>query len=990
MKLIFPITTAVLTASLLIFTAESKAVTPKAKPAGSPVFFAKANLMSNGFASVAAGVTNPGACAQKGSSSTGTTAGIVLGDNGVPVFIGSEAAAALESQYPSSAAKPSDAAIGFIEANKTLFKLDNPSGELVVSAVKTASDGSRHVLFSQNYNGIPVWGAQIAVHISSSGKVTSVNGRYSPTPSGDFMSRLSLSGQDAIAITQTDIGKRTKLTDTDVLSLIIPGYNGPSSELVIVSDSSVTSSDGVLCWLIRIRPNFSQRWVYLVNAETGVIVKSYDESAHDTASTAQAKDALGNTVTINTTLSGTTYTLADMESNTTIYTAAGKVLSKESDAKAITSADNTWSDTTAVSAQYNLRKTYDFYNGFGRRGVDGNNAALAAIVHFTEDGSVYDNAFWGGGYMAFGDYDRFTAALDVVAHELTHGVIEKTVGLQYQSQSGALNESIADIMAAMIDPDWQIGEDLHMGAIRDLLNPGKYSQPASMSQYQNMASNVDNGGVHVNSGIPSHAVAIFTEAISRDKASKIIYRILDSLYLTPQAQFVDFRLAAIQSSTDLYGADSEETSQVKLAFDAVGIKEGAATQPPTETPPPSGGENIAFEYNSRIYFGPVSIATSSDASLATNTAIYSNTACAKTVNREGTEMVFVDTYNNLRRIDLITGKETIIDNSGEWSSVAISPNGSLLAATSIYADSSIYIFNLNDSSKSKVIHLYTPSTEGVVSYTTIYADALDWNTDGTLLMYDSFHSVPSTGGKPIEFWDVNSIDNATDQISRVNLPIENDCQVGNPFFSGTSDRYIVCDMFSDARSYQAVTAFDIYTMKRSIISENGYVKDPSGNFPNIGIGRYSPDDLSIIYQVYSATDGIYRIYKKSLAEDHMTLTGAAEYYFYGGTPLWFVVGNGTSVENGAENQPSSFSLGASYPNPFNPSTSIPFTIVKEGGYTLEVYDILGRKAATLVNGKMNAGSYNVRFDGTGLASGVYLYSLRSGSVSKTGRMMMVK
>jgi len=212
--------------------------------------------------------------------------------------------------------------------------------------------------------------------------------------------------------------------------------------------------------------------------------------------------------------------------------------------------------------------TYDFYREiFNRNSVDGKGMRLDSSVHY---GNSFDNAFWNGQQMVYGDgdgqlFDRFTKCLDVVAHELTHGVTQFTAQLEYQDQPGALNESMSDVFGTMVkqyilkqdvtQADWLIGAGLlipkagtNRTALRSMKAPGtayddpelgKDPQPAKMSNYYTGGG--DNGGVHINSGIPNHAFYLAATAIggnSWEVTGKIWYEALTTR-LQSQSQFAD-------------------------------------------------------------------------------------------------------------------------------------------------------------------------------------------------------------------------------------------------------------------------------------------------------------------------------------------------------------------------------------------------------------------------------------------------------------------
>jgi bacillolysin len=322
------------------------------------------------------------------------------------------------------------------------------------------------------------------------------------------------------------------------------------------------------------------KWTIFVNANDGSIVEAANTVEHATG-----VGVLGDTKTINTTLkSGTNY----LEDRTKyMYTQKGSTIETydfkngSSSQYYMTDADNTWNSTTqraAVDAHYYAGKVYDYYYGsLGRNSFDGAGAKIMSGVHYS---TRYNNAFWEGTQMVYGDGDgvqfiALSGGYDVVAHELTHAVTENTSGLVYSNQSGALNESWSDAMASVMDSgDWLIGEDVYTpgtagDALRSMSNPGAYGQPASMSQYVNTTS--DNGGVHTNSGIPNKAFYNFATAIgSRTIAGKIWYTASRD-YLTSNATFSSARAATLSATAALYGTGSSYYTALQTAWSNVGV-----------------------------------------------------------------------------------------------------------------------------------------------------------------------------------------------------------------------------------------------------------------------------------------------------------------------------------------------------------------------------------------------------------------------------------
>jgi len=261
--------------------------------------------------------------------------------------------------------------------------------------------------------------------------------------------------------------------------------------------------------------------------------------------------------------------------------------------------DGPTGDDAVNEAFDGLGDTYDFYyDAYERDSIDNKGMALNGYVHY---GQGYDNAFWDGQEMVFGDGDgkifvRFTVSIDVIGHELTHGVTEKEVGLQYFGQSGALNESVSDVFGSMVkqyakkqtadQADWLIGEGLlapgiHGRALRDMVNPGtayddpvlgKDPQPADMSGFVHTTQ--DNGGVHLNSGIPNRAFALYAKALgghSWEKAGLVWYQTIRDPRLRATAQFRTFARATLRNARSLFPGNGDEITALQDAWKQVGV-----------------------------------------------------------------------------------------------------------------------------------------------------------------------------------------------------------------------------------------------------------------------------------------------------------------------------------------------------------------------------------------------------------------------------------
>ncbi len=245
--------------------------------------------------------------------------------------------------------------------------------------------------------------------------------------------------------------------------------------------------------------------------------------------------------------------------------------------------------------------TFDFYaEAYGRNSLDGRGLRLEGSIHYAKK---FDNAFWNGSEMVYGDGDgeiffRFTRCLEIIGHELTHGVIQYSAALEYSGQAGALNESLADVFGSLVkqhhlgqsadQADWLVGADLLRPgvkgvALRSLKSPGtayddpvlgRDRQPAHMRDFVRTAE--DNGGVHINSGIPNKA---FYETASRlgghawETAGWIWYQTLIAR-LHPRSSFRHAAQQTLAVATERFGAQSREAHAVRDAWETVGVSPG--------------------------------------------------------------------------------------------------------------------------------------------------------------------------------------------------------------------------------------------------------------------------------------------------------------------------------------------------------------------------------------------------------------------------------
>ncbi|MFK9094009.1 M4 family metallopeptidase [Bacillus salipaludis] len=508
----------------------------------------------------------------------------------VPVFVKDRLAEKFSSSNPSNA-------LNYLKKNEGKTGIKNPDKKLKVKDTQKDKLGMTHVRFNQSINGVDVEGSEVIVHFNKNNEVVSVNGRINQTIADDAVdTTASLSSDAALKAALSSVNAPEELTYEPTSELVVYPFEGDNHTAYKVNVNFMGDEPG--------------NWFVFVDANTGEIIDKYNGLMHADEMKTQKGAGKGvhgahrelHITQVKEPKSGTQFALADYSHN-----GLDGILTYDAKNDNSSSNDTLYVGNSAafigdydralVDAHYNSEKVYDYYlNEHGRNSLDGEGMAIISKVHY---GNNYNNASWNGRWMTYGDGDgeffiSLSAGLDVAAHEMTHGVITHTANLVYRNQSGALNESFADVFGALVDDDdWEMGEEIMAPAakadgvtrLRSLSNPNSvvvsnadrraYSTnggvyPAHMDEFYNMPTSVDGGGVHVNSSITNHAAYLIGQEIGRHKLGQIYYRAI-SVYLTPNSDFSDARKAIVQSAIDIYGEGSEEEAAAAAGFDSVGI-----------------------------------------------------------------------------------------------------------------------------------------------------------------------------------------------------------------------------------------------------------------------------------------------------------------------------------------------------------------------------------------------------------------------------------
>lgn len=945
------------------------------------------------------------------------------------------------------AAAYQEQALVVIESIRHEMKLESPRSELLPVDVTTDDLGFTHTRFEQTYAGIPVWGRDLYVHFDESGEAYAVNGTYEPTPKG-LETRASLAPESALdrVVSQLKAEKRwAPLPENVARTFDLPE---PSTRLVLYPDQGRSMR---LAYEVTLHPNLIEWFTYIIDATDGSVLnriarhcsinhaeeapviqvddlitgQSAGKNVTGTFVDAQGVDLNGETrnfrayqhddnvfysvwdlpnfnltgSTLPNELAGGALTLSlentDLNENASLYH--------------VTSNNNTWSDASLVSAAYNMSLAYDYFKSVhARNAIDGKDQSIISILHATMNGQPMDNAFWTGRFMVYGDGAQLmkplAGGLDVAGHEMSHGVIEHTAGLVYQFQPGALNESFADVFGAMIDrDDLLMGEDIMRAepALRDLLNPDNPQlsnpQPAHMNQYMDLTINQDNGGVHVNSGIPNRAAALMILEIGHDKVEDIYYRALSN-YLTRNSQFGDARKAVIQSATDLFGAGSAEVTAARQAFDAVGITDGTAGEGEGgggTVPPKIGGQSIITFMNGQGQIGYMDV---TDPANVSYTYFQDPNAVARaslqfgdmgqlTVGNSGENIWFIDQDGYLAYIETETGgvfyyPDLYIQQPGDLWTASIAPDESFVALVSAYANDPTLYFT--DGEQISAVELKPQSTqEGVFIETIRYPDVVSWSPNPQVLRvaFDAYNEVEMGLGSA-SFWGMYEIDFSSGNIYSLIPAQSSDVSIGNVAYSKLSGDRIAFNYID------ATGVFDV--MVGDFARGEIYALEiPSYNFDNITIRdaqrpTFAPNDELLAFT--SSTLGAILFYEPT--QQSLSALPLDEPIY---NPYWFLVGGQSTTDtDDAVELPTTVTLDGNYPNPFNPTTTIRFELPSSADARLEVFDVMGRLVRTLHEGTLPAGSHLVTFEADGLASGTYLARLTAAGTVVTTKMVLAK
>lgn len=469
-----------------------------------------------------------------------------------------------------------------------------PEGNtLTLQSENTDEYGFIQRKFKQTYQGIPVEFASTTLNAKDGMVLSMANNVFRIS---DLSINPSFNSSTALQSAINFVGASTYLWDNIEEAILADNYKKPTGKLVIIPAIENISTSHKLAYKFDIyATNPVYRADVYIDAQTGVFIME-NKKIHHANVPANGTSLYNGNVSFTADNSSGPFRLRQTADGNGIETYDMNNGTNYGSATDITSGSTTFNHQTGVQAHYGAEQTHQYFlNDHGRNSYNGSGAVIRSYVSYSTN---YVNAFWDGSRMTYGDGDGVNysplVSLDIVGHEITHGVTEFTANLVYSFESGALNESFSDIFGETIENhalgsnDWLMGDDIGIGgsgAFRSMSNPNTYNNPDTyLGTFWNGGSS-DNGGVHTNSGVQNfwyyllvsggsgtndNGDAYSVSAIGMDNAADIAYRNL-SVYLSANSQYADARTGAIQAAIDIFGAGSAEEIAVTNAWHAVGV-----------------------------------------------------------------------------------------------------------------------------------------------------------------------------------------------------------------------------------------------------------------------------------------------------------------------------------------------------------------------------------------------------------------------------------
>jgi len=913
-----------------------------------------------------------------------------------------------------------DQSAAYLQAAKPHMKIADDKLQFSTTKLWSDKHNTTHQKMTQSYKGIPIYGAEIILHGDKDGRINMLNGNYFTSTDISANTKEKLTEEEAKSIVKSKLKNYKENLNKQLKSKKFNlDFDQWTTELLLYP----INDELKLSYHIEVYANLGDFRTFIVDAQDGSILDEFsnicsihghhhgvnhNHSAIELISgpeSANAFDLFDESRSINTYSANGTFFLIDIsrnmfdgdesrlpdDANGVIGTLDAQNTSPQNDNfryDDVKSNNNSWGNSPeGVSAHYNAGRAYEYFEVVhGRSSTNNEGANILSFVNVAdEDGGSMENAFWNGLAIWYGNGGRMflplARALDVAGHEITHGVVQDEANLTYRGESGALNESFADIFGTMIEREnWAIGEQVLRsgGALRNMADPhngarqGDWGGGFQPKHYdERFTGREDNGGVHINSGIPNHAFYLLAQEFDNDisKPEQIYYRALTT-YLTKSAQFIDARNAVVQSALDLYG--EAEANAAARSFDQVGVLAGDGGSYQEDVEINEGEDFIVYTPTDESKL----VLIDSELNVLADPLSATEVLSKPSVADAGDDIVFVGKDKQIHNVIIdwanLTFEESVISNDPIWRNAIISKNGRWVAAMEELDgtdDNEIIIVDLEKGIQ-KTFTLYNPTfTEGVSTGEVLYADAMEFDFTNHTLIYDAVNRVTSTTGAEIEYWDIgflefwdtNTGDFAEGNIEKLFSALPEGINVGNPTFSKNSPHIIALDFLDENES----DGWEIL----GVNIETGDVETIKTN-SEIGFPNYSRDDKLVVHNGVEDF-GVVSPLHITEVDDSKIKNGGQTFRLVedGKWGVWFSNGMRQFTSSIFETDVIADQLKL-YPNPAIDMLNISFIGNEQKIEKLEVFDLVGKRiiAQNYQNPKL---SKEIQLNVSVLESGMY-------------------
>jgi len=860
-----------------------------------------------------------------------------------------------------------------IEQHSSVFSIGDDERAVADMDVDTLSSGENILRVNRNYKGLPVWGKQLVVTVDN-GRAKSVAGNFKGV--------------------EEDLDLSAKLSESEIEELALSELRTSGYKTASVLDSQ----EGIYFFTpiaqhahkVTVQAK-TKRWDLFFSPSTKTLIAKIPKF-YEVSTVSSGTDLTGAVQSFRSWSDDGKYILWDnsfpIDGHTEVIDWNGSEPHKWSESLF---SDSGW-DPAAVSAHVNASLSYKYFlDSHQRNSFDGKGTKLMAYVNVLEEnGDPYGNAGWwsGGMYYGAGSDVNYAIALDVAAHEFTHGVVESTSNLIYHNESGALNESFADFFGVMVDrDDWLLGESLSGGTDfdRSLKTPESRGQPSRWEDYRHMPDDDDNdhGGVHYNSGIQNRALYLIAEGLSeeglgtsigKEKTEQIAYKTLERL--TSDARFIDSANTMILQARSLFGEESVEAVAVTLAWATVGVVESAVVSSVGGTdlltlaegddviahlyPKDGTMDNLwSEEYDlyvqtinqpfsghiSSLEYGPLNdvAAKGSKPSLMTS--------------ESGTLWIrYIGNDDKVRSTMLSDYGDDLVLEIDNVQTVTESPNGQQIALVQT-SSNKIWIYNFPTSS-SELITVRGPNySEGAQVDVVTRVDAVNFDSTGQKIIFDFEICRPMPNSDCETVWSIGIYDQGTKTFSYPFSSADTKIDIGFPRFANSTNNVIAFDVVdwndfdANGKAASQSRVFDLLVQKTLGAATTNIGTSRTSSW---GIPSFVANDKALAIQ--AQTDTTTHLYQMSLDEN---------YNFIPGTWIWltpFQSGFAQAHRNGylsitSKLNPNSRSLDLGTLK-LGSGASGEFTITNEGNRELVITSIISSGSAlssNLTNRALSAG-----------------------------------